>query len=162
MLDSVRHRDDNLGCHCSGSKQHRTRTLDLVRWSCVFYVSQAQLLQIDQFYFTQLVIFCLGLIISPLAWITYESYAYRRELQTAPVDTEDAEGGSFSRRRQAKTDAMATQMQLQPTPTMVAELSKPFGRRRRGREGHNYERADSSSESDYPSTRRQRRASTRS
>ncbi|GAA5825555.1 hypothetical protein JCM5353_002338 [Sporobolomyces roseus] len=109
------------------------------------------------------VILCLGFIISPLAWLTYETYAYRRQLQTNPDSTEDVRGGPFLREGQAKTDALATQMQLQQTPSMAAELSKPFGRMRRGRGEQSYQRTYSeSSESDGAEPQRKRRGSRRS
>lgn len=98
---------------------------------------------------SQVVILRLGFIISPLAWLTYETYAYRRKLQTTPEISEDGRGGPFLREGRAKTDALATQMQLQQPPSMAAELSKPFGRMRRGRGEQSYERTYSeSSDSD--------------
>ncbi|GAA5869848.1 hypothetical protein JCM16303_001817 [Sporobolomyces ruberrimus] len=87
--------------------------------------------------FRKIVILCLGFVLWPLSWFTYELFAYRRQLREDPTTTSELEGQSFmsDNRRREKNDAMAKYSEMQGPPgTSQAELgrSRPHGRTRRG------------------------------
>ncbi|GAA5929739.1 uncharacterized protein JCM15063_004235 [Sporobolomyces koalae] len=81
------------------------------------------------------ILLSLAFAISPLSWLTYEIYAFRRQFNESGLGrSRELEGKSFiSDKRQAQIDGTEHYSQSQPPAPVFEELGRPRGRTRRGK-----------------------------